>query len=64
VVWALYVQVLRELAHHCGHADILREPVRARWAAEAGMVTNAAADEGLPTGILRYCRAHGVQLPA
>lgn len=24
-VWALYLQVLRELAQHCGHADILRE---------------------------------------
>lgn len=29
-VWALYLQVLRELAHHCGHADILREQVLAR----------------------------------
>jgi hypothetical protein len=29
-VWALYVQVLRELAHHAGHADILREQVLAR----------------------------------
>lgn len=28
-VWALYVQVLRELAHHAGHADILREQVLA-----------------------------------
>jgi hypothetical protein len=25
----VYLQVLRELAHHCGHADILREQVRA-----------------------------------
>ncbi|GAB3346604.1 DinB family protein [Modestobacter lapidis] len=31
-VWALYVQVLRELAHHCGHADVLREQVLARRA--------------------------------
>lgn len=31
-VWALYLQVLRELAHHCGHADILREQVLARRA--------------------------------
>ena len=23
----VYLQVLRELAHHCGHADILREQV-------------------------------------
>jgi hypothetical protein len=23
------LQVLRELAHHCGHADILREQLRA-----------------------------------
>jgi len=29
-VWALHVQVLRELAHHAGHADILREQVLAR----------------------------------
>lgn len=29
-VWALYLQVLRELAHHAGHADILREQVLAR----------------------------------
>ena len=28
-VWALYVQVLRELAHHSGHADILREQLLA-----------------------------------
>lgn len=25
----LYLQVLRELAHHCGHADILREQILA-----------------------------------
>ena len=30
VVWALHLQVLRELAHHCGHADILREQLLAR----------------------------------
>ena len=24
----VYLQVLRELAHHCGHADILREQVK------------------------------------
>ncbi len=24
-VWALYLQLLRELAQHAGHADILRE---------------------------------------
>jgi hypothetical protein len=29
-VWALRLQVLRELAHHAGHADILREQVLAR----------------------------------
>jgi len=28
-VWALYLQVLRELAQHVGHADILREQVLA-----------------------------------
>jgi len=28
-VWALYLQVLRELAQHTGHADILREQVLA-----------------------------------
>ncbi|CAA9364596.1 MAG: Protein of unknown function DUF664 [uncultured Nocardioidaceae bacterium] len=28
-VWALYVQVLRELAQHAGHADILREQILA-----------------------------------
>lgn len=28
-VWALYLQVLRELAHHAGHADILREQLLA-----------------------------------
>jgi hypothetical protein len=30
VVWALHVQVLRELAQHAGHADILRELLLAR----------------------------------
>lgn len=29
-VWALLIQVLRELAQHAGHADILREQVLAR----------------------------------
>lgn len=29
-VWALRLQVLRELAQHAGHADILREQVLAR----------------------------------
>ena len=29
----VYLQVLRELAHHCGHADILREQVLADGAA-------------------------------
>ena len=29
-VWALYLQVLKELAQHAGHADILREQVLAR----------------------------------
>jgi hypothetical protein len=29
-VWALKLQVLRELAQHCGHADILREQLLAR----------------------------------
>ena len=28
-VWALYLQVLRELAQHTGHADILREQLLA-----------------------------------
>jgi Protein of unknown function (DUF664) len=28
-IWALQLQVLRELAHHTGHADILREQVLA-----------------------------------
>ncbi len=26
-LWALYLQVLRELAQHAGHADILREQI-------------------------------------
>jgi Protein of unknown function (DUF664) len=29
-VWALQLQVLRELAQHAGHVDILREQVLAR----------------------------------
>lgn len=29
-VWALHLQVLRELAHHAGHADILREQLLAQ----------------------------------
>jgi len=31
-IWALRLQVLRELAHHAGHADILREQILARRA--------------------------------
>ena len=27
LVWALQLQVLRELAQHAGHADILREQI-------------------------------------
>lgn len=27
----VYLQVLRELAHHCGHADILREQILGGW---------------------------------
>ena len=29
-MWALLLQVLRELAQHAGHADILREQVLAQ----------------------------------
>jgi hypothetical protein len=29
-VWALHLQVLRELAQHAGHADILREQIMAQ----------------------------------
>lgn len=29
-LWAIYTHVLRELAQHCGHADILREQVLAQ----------------------------------
>lgn len=29
-VWALQLQVMRELARHAGHADILREQILAR----------------------------------
>ena len=32
----VYLQVLRELAHHCGHADILREQVLASSVTPAG----------------------------
>ena len=32
-VWALQLQVLRELAQHAGHADILREQILARRSA-------------------------------
>jgi hypothetical protein len=35
-VWALQLQVLRELAHHCGHADILREQVLSQRGGVAG----------------------------
>jgi hypothetical protein len=31
-VWALQLQVLRELAQHAGHADILREHILDRRA--------------------------------
>ena len=27
LVWTLHLQVLRELAQHAGHADILREQI-------------------------------------
>ncbi|MCA2216688.1 DinB family protein [Jidongwangia harbinensis] len=36
-VWAIYLQMLSELAQHCGHADILREQILSRRrAASAG----------------------------
>ena len=35
-VWEIYLQMLRELAQHCGHADILREQILAARRARAG----------------------------
>lgn len=37
-LWAIYTHMLRELAQHCGHADILREQVLAArdWAPMPG----------------------------
>ncbi|WP_117000429.1 DinB family protein [Desertimonas flava] len=35
-VWALHLQVLRELAQHAGHADILREQILAHRTSETG----------------------------
>ena len=35
-VWALHLQVLRDLAHHAGHADILREQILDRRAQAGG----------------------------
>lgn len=34
-VWALYLQVVRELAQHAGHADILREQILAERVTQA-----------------------------
>jgi hypothetical protein len=35
-VWWVYLHVLRELAQHCGHADILREQVTAGGGSRPG----------------------------
>jgi len=37
----VYLHVLRELAHHCGHADILREQL---------LATSGSAEPGAPAG--------------
>ena len=42
-LWAIYAHMLRELAQHCGHADILREQVLAARISSAG---NAVAGSG------------------
>ena len=42
-LWAIYAHMLRELAQHCGHADILREQVIAARADQAGR-----AESGVP----------------
>jgi uncharacterized protein DUF664 len=44
-VWALYLQMLRELAHHSGHADILREQILAARSAppSAGAASRSGA---------------------
>jgi hypothetical protein len=40
-VWALQLKVLRELAQHAGHADILREQILDRRATDtAGRTTS------------------------
>ncbi len=43
-VWALYLQVLRELAQHAGHADILREQILASRSAAGSTVVPSAGD--------------------
>ena len=47
-VWALLLQVLRELAHHAGHADILREQILANRAAPDGAGRTRRARGGTP----------------
>jgi hypothetical protein len=46
-VWAVELQVLRELAQHAGHADILREQILASRSAVAG-----AVDPDLQPGVV------------
>jgi hypothetical protein len=47
-VWALYLQVLRELAQHAGHADILREQVLAE---RATSTTDAPTQRDMRGGV-------------
>lgn len=44
-VWALELQVLRELAQHAGHADILREQI---LASRSASTDESGADPGSP----------------
>lgn len=61
-IWALKLQVLRELAQHAGHADILREQVLAERPAdqrtrEPGTSTRSSAVQNPGSGLGSGCSA-------
>ena len=52
-VWALLLQVLRELAQHAGHADILREQIRAARTEPDQQLLRTPENDALILGLVR-----------
>ena len=58
----VYLQVLRELAHHCGHADILREQVLAGPSFEVGPAAGSSLRRSTSRSAVRSGQARANQV--